>query len=300
MSSPAVGSVGAVPAAYVAVALLWSTTPLAINWSLDGGGVAFALLARTVVGVVCAAGLLLLTRAGLPLNRAAWPAYLVGGGGLFGTLLCVYWGAQFIHSGLISVAFGLSPFVTSVLAALWLGERSLTPRKLAGMALALAGLAIVFGSGGELGGPDAAAGLSIVLLAVLINGAGLVAMKRVSAGTPPLAITAGIMFVSLPLFALAWLFDDGELPTSLSLRTSLAIVYLGVFGSVLGFALYYYLMKRLSTGALAMITVFTPLLALFLGHLLNNETLPPQVWTGAAAITLGLYLSLRAESTRRG
>ncbi len=296
MARLAPGALGGVPAAYLAVALLWSTTPLAINWSLDGGGIAFALFARTVVGVVCAALLLLVTGVGFPLTRAAWPAYLVGGTGLFGTLLCVYWGAQFIHSGLISVVFGLSPFVTSVLAALWLGERSLTPAKLGGMALALGGLAIVFGAGGDLGGAKAGAGLAVVLLAVLINAAGLVGMKRVSGNTPPLAITAGIMLVSLPLFGLAWLLGDGRLPTALSLRSSLSIVYLGLFGSVLGFALYYYLMRHLSAGSLAMITVFTPLLALLLGHMLNNEALPAQVWSGSAAITAGLYLNLRAEN----
>lgn len=287
---------GAVPAAYLAVVLLWSTTPLAINWSLAGGGYAFALFARMAVGLLCAVVLLYAIGSGFPLRRGVWPAYLVGGCSLFGTMLCVYWGAQFIHSGLISVLFGLSPLVTGVVAALWLGERALTPVKLAGMALALVGLAIVFGRGEDLGGPDAAIGLAVELLAVLINSLGLVGMKRVAGNTPPLAITAGIMLVSLPLFGLAWLVGGAGVPAQMPLRSVLAIVYLGVFGSVLGFALYYFLMKHLATTTLAMVTVLTPLLALFLGHLLNDEALPPQVWAGAAIISLGLYLNLRGGS----
>lgn len=284
---------GTVPAAYLAVVMLWSTTPLAINWSLAGGGFAFALFARMAVGLLCALGILFASGAGFPLRRGVWTAYLVGGISLFGTMLGVYWGAQFIHSGLISVVFGLSPLVTSVIAALWLGERALTPVKLIGMALALGGLAIVFGRGEDLGGPDAAIGLAVVLLAMFINAAGLVGMKRVGGSIPPLVITAGILLVSLPLFGLAWLLGDADLPRELPLRSTLAIGYLGVFGSVLGFTLHFHLMKHLQAAALAMITVLTPLLALFLGHLLNDETLPPLVWAGAATISLGLYLNLR-------
>lgn len=296
MSSAQSGSPGTLPAAYLAVVALWSTTPLAINWSLAGGGFAFALFLRMLVGLLCAVGILFVSGAGFPLRRGVWTAYLVGGVSLFGTMLGVYWGAQFIHSGLISVVFGLSPLATSVIAALWLGERALTPVKLLGMALALAGLVIVFGRGDDLGGPDAAIGLGAVLLAMFINALGLVGMKRVGGSIPPLAITAGIMLVSLPLFGLAWLLGDTGLPGALPLRSTLAIAYLGVFGSVLGFALYFHLMKHLAAGALAMITVLTPLLALFIGHLLNDETLPPQVWAGAATISLGLYLNLRGGS----
>lgn len=288
-----------VPAAYLAVIVLWSTTPLAINWSLPGGGFAFSLFARMVVGLVCALGVLRLTGAGFPLRRGVWPAYLIGGSSLFGTMLCTYWGAQFIHSGLISVLFGLSPLVTSVMAAIWLGERALTPLRVVGMLLAVAGLAIVFGHGADLGGPDAPVGLAAVLVAVLINAAGLVGVKRVGGSTPPLALTAGVMLVSLPLFGLAWLATGAVLPASLPPRSAAAIVYLGVFGSVLGFALYYYLMKRLSAGALALSLVVTPMFALFLGRLLNDEALPPQAWLGAAAICLGLLLHQRGDAWAR-
>ena len=289
-----------VPVAYVAVALLWSTTPLAINWSLEGGGFAFSLLARMLVGLIGAVALLWATRAGFPLRRGVWPAYLIGGTSLFGTMLCVYWGAQFIHSGLISVLFGLSPLMTSLIAATCLSERSLTPTKLLGMAIAFAGVAVVFGRADDLGTSAAPTGLVAVLAAVFINSAGLVGMKRVAGGTPPLAITAGIMLISLPLFALAWFLIDGLLPTSVPLRASLAIAYLGLFGSVLGFALYYYVMKHLEAGTVAMITVLTPLLALFLGHAFNGEALPPQVWLGALAISVGLYLNLRGGGFSHG
>ena len=57
---------------------------------------------------------------------------------------CVYWAAQYIPSGLISVVFGLSPIATGAMAALWLGERALTPVRLLGIGVGIGGLAIIF------------------------------------------------------------------------------------------------------------------------------------------------------------
>jgi len=299
MNGPATGRPASVPAAWLAVVLLWSTTPLAINWSLEGGSFAFAVFSRMLVGLVCAVLVLLATGVGFPLRREVWPAYLVGGTSLFGTMLCTYWGAQFVPSGLISVLFGLSPLVTSVIAAVWLGEKSLPPLRLAGMGLAVAGLVVVFGHGDDLGGPNALLGLAAVLLAVLINSLGLVGMKRAAGTTPPLAITAGVMLVSVPLFGLACLATGAHWPDNPPLRSVLAILYLGVFGSVLGFALYYFLLKHLEAATLSLTLVVTPMFALFLGRLLNNEALPAQAWIGAAMISAGLLLHQQGLPTIR-
>lgn len=282
----------AVPAAYLAVVVLWSTTPLAINWSLPLGGYAFSLLARIVVGLACALLLLYASGGRLPLRRAVWPAYLIGGGSLFVTFYCVYWGAQYIYSGLIALVFGLSPLVTGMVAAVWLGERAFSPIKLAGMLLSIAGLAIVFAGGGNLGSPQALTGLAVVLLAVGVNAFGLVGMKRLGGAASPLAATAGTLLVSLPLCVLSWFLSGGALPEHYALRPSLAVVYLGLFSSVVGFALYYFLMKHLPAVSLAMITVVTPLVALVLGSLLNDEALSVRTWAGAALVCAGLYLNI--------
>lgn len=279
-----------VPLAYLGVVLIWSTTPLAIKWSALGTGFAFAVLARMAIGVVLASLILTVWRVGFPLHSSARRTYLAGGLGLFGAMICTYWGAQFITSGLVSVLFGLAPLVTSLLAALWLGERALAPARLLGMLLGLAGLGVVFRAESGLGGPDALAGMGALLLAVLIYSASLVWVKRIGDHSPPLAITTGTLAVSLPLFALVWLLADGRPPARLPLQAGAAIVYLGVFGSVLGFALYYYIVRHLDAGRVALITLMTPVLALFLGILLNGETVPARVWQGTALIGLGLSL----------
>jgi drug/metabolite transporter (DMT)-like permease len=276
-----------IPAAYLTVILIWSTTPLAIKWSAQGAGFAFAVAARMAIGFVVAAVILAVWRVGLPMHRRARRSYLAGGVGLFGAMTLTYWGAQYIHSGLVSVLFGLAPLVTGLMALVWLDE-ALTPAKLAGMLLGLAGLAVIFGDSHEIGGVHAIAGVAALLAAVAIYSASLVWLKRIGDDSPPLATTAGTLGVSLPLFGLVWWLMDGRVPTAVPMRAGAAIVYLGVFGSVLGFALYYYVIKHMEAGKVALITLVTPVLALLLGNLLNGEAVGVRVWLGALLISLGL------------
>jgi drug/metabolite transporter (DMT)-like permease len=279
-----------VPAAYLGIILIWSTTPLAIQWSAQGGGFAFAVFARMAIGVALAALLLAVWRIGLPLHSRARHSYLAGGLGLFGAMTLTYWGAGHVHSGLVSVLFGLSPLVTAPLAALWLGERTLSPPRLAGMALGIAGLATIFVQGEGVGDAQAPLGLAALVLAVFIYSASLVWNKRIGDDSPPLATTAGTLAVSLPLFGLVWWLVEGRVPADLPPRAGAAIAYLGVFGSVLGFALYYYVIRHLDTGRVALITLVTPVLALLLGQTLNGEVVGARVWLGAALIAGGLLL----------
>lgn len=279
-----------IPLAYLAVVLIWSTTPLAIQWSATGTGFAFAVMARMLIGVTLALVLVTIWRIGLPLHRRARQSYLVGGLGIFGAMLSTYWGAQYIHSGLVSVLFGLSPLITSLLAAVWLEDEALHPAKLLGMLLGMAGLFLIFATGHEIAGGQAVQGIAALLLAVVIYSASLVGIKRIGDNSPPLATTAGTLLVAVPLFVIAWWLVDGRTPQTLPLRAGAAIAYLGVFGSVLGFALYYYVVKHMEAGKVALITLVTPVMALLLGHLLNGEEVEMRVWLGSGMISLGLAL----------
>jgi len=276
-------------AAFVSVILIWSTTPLAIKWSALGAGFSFAVLARMAIGVVLCAALLAVLRVRLPLHRRALHSYVASGTSMWGTMVLAYWSSQFVSSGMISVVFGLSPLITSLGAMLWLKEESMTLNKLLGMLLGLAGLALVFRGGLNLG-DGAGLGVFALFMAVVFQALGLVWIKRVGDDSPPLATTFGALAVALPLFFAAWWLADGHVPDALPQRTTQAIVYLAVFGSVLGFVLYYYLIKHMDTGRIALITLVTPVLALLLGHGLNDEAVLPQVWFGTAFILLGLGL----------
>lgn len=277
-----------IPVAYLGIILIWSTTPLAIQWSTQGAGFAFAVFVRMLIGVIVASLLVLIWRIRLPRHKRARRAYLVGGLGLFAAMALTYWGARYVHSGLISVLFGLSPLMAGILAAIWLGERALTPSKLSGMMLGALGLATIFIHGDSLGSAHALAGLAALLVAVFIYSGSLVWLKHIGDDSPPLATTVGTLTVSLPLFGLLWLLTDGQLPAMVPPRSGAAIVYLGIFGSVIGFSLYYYVIKHLDASRVSLITLITPVIALLLGNWLNGEIVGLRLWLGTGLILLGL------------
>jgi drug/metabolite transporter (DMT)-like permease len=276
-----------VPAAFIGVVLIWATTPLAIKWSSEGAGFLFGVASRMVLGLfVCLVLIALLSRR-LRWHRNAMLTYFVGGLGLWGAMTGVYWGAQFIPSGLISVLFGLSPVVTALMASVWLNEPAFTRFRISGMTLGLLGLGIVFGHSLETG-PGSVLGMAAVLLSVHIHSASAVWIKRIDARLQALETATGTLLVALPLFALNWVLFDGRWPASLDQRTIGAIVYLAVFGSALGFVLYYYVLRNVQATRVALITLITPVIALFLGQWINGESVSARDWLGTGIILTGL------------
>ncbi len=276
-----------VPTAYLGVILIWTTTPLAIKWSAAGSHFLFAVTAR--MWIAAALGLLLLriSRTPFPWHRKARQTYLAIGLGIFGALGLTYWGSQYVPSGLISVIFGLAPLMTGLLASLLLGEKNLSPVKIAGMLLGLGGLMIVFGNNTATGAHELR-GIGAVLLAMMIHCASAVRVKQLAATVPALASTVGGVLVATFLLQTSWILLDLRLPVHISAVAGWSILYLGVAGSVLGFSLYFYLLKRIEATRVALITLITPVLALMLGSLLNGETLTPGILSGTAVILLGL------------
>lgn len=277
-------------AAYFLLILIWSTTPLTIQWSTQGTGFAFAVLCRMLIGLLIAALLIACWRIGFPRHKRALRAYLVGGLGLFGSMALTYWGARYVHSGLISVLFGLAPLVSGVLAACWLEGETLTRAKVFGALLGAAGLAVIFLQRDALGGEHAVAGLAALFGGMFIYSVCLVGLKRIGDDSPPAATTVGTLLVSLPLFIAFWWITDGNVPAEMPPRTAGAIIYLGVFGSALGFTLYYFVIKHLKATKIALITLITPVIALLLGNLLNGERIAPGLWNGIGLILIGLAM----------
>ncbi len=276
-----------VPAAYLGIIIIWSTTPLAIKWSGEEAGFLFGVASRMLIGAAVCTLLLLILARKLPWHREARQTYLAAGLGIYGAMMSVYWGAQYIPSGLISVLFGLTPIVTGIIAAIWLQERSLTASKLAGIFLGIVGLIIIFGTGVELS-EGAVYGIVAVLLAVILHSVSAVWVKSISARLPALEVTNGGLLIAAPLYLVTWLLFSDGLPEDISTRTALSISYLAVFGSVLGFIMYFYVLKHIDASRVALVTLLTPVLALLLGQGLNNETINPAVWVGTFSILLGM------------
>ncbi len=274
---------------YISVILLWATTPLAIKWSGQGPGFLFGVTARMAIGTVCILLVLALMRQRLAWHRKALLTYLAIALQIYGAMLAVYWAAQFIPSGWISVIFGLTPLMTALLAAIFLGERSLTLGKLLAYGLGIGGLVIMFGSALQLG-QDAVLGIGGVLVSAFLQSISAVWVKRIAAKLPALSQVTGGLLLALPAYLLTWWLVDGHWPVLLTPTSLAAIIYLGVIATSLGFVLYYYLLTHLPATRVALITLVSPLLALMLGHFMNHEPLTLKVVTGTLLILSALIV----------
>jgi drug/metabolite transporter (DMT)-like permease len=274
---------------YISVILLWATTPLAIKWSGQGPGFLFGVTARMAIGTVCILLVLALMRQRLAWHRKALLTYLAIALQIYGAMLAVYWAAQFIPSGWISVIFGLTPLMTALLAAIFLGERSLTLGKLLAYGLGIGGLGVMFGSALQLG-HDAVLGIGGVLVSAFLQSLSAVWVKRIAAKLPALSQVTGGLLLALPAYLLTWWLVDSHWPVLLTPTSLAAIIYLGVIATSLGFVLYYYLLTHLPATRVALITLMSPLLALMLGHVMNHEPLTLKVVTGTLLILSALIV----------
>ena len=274
--------------AYISVILLWATTPLAIKWSAEGPGFLFAAAGRMAIGTLCLLLVLGLFKQRLLWHRKALLTYLAVSVQIYGSMLAVYWAAQFIPSGWVSVIFGLLPLMTALLSALWLKERSLTPGKLLAYGLGIAGVWTLFGSALQLG-HNAALGIIGVLISTFLQAVSTVWVKRINAKIPALSQVTGGLLLSLPMYLLTWATFDGHWPTEMSSISLASMVYLGVIATTVGFVLYYYLLIKQSATKVALVTLVSPVMALLLGHAVNHEALTVNIISGTLLI-LGALL----------
>ena len=278
-----------VPAAYAGLIALWSTTPLAIKWSSDGVSFLFGSATRMTLGLACVLIICALRRLPLRGDRAALQAYGAAAIGIFPAMFSVYWGAQFIPSGWIAIVFGLSPMVTAVLSALLLPSHGLTGMRVLAQLCGVAGLIVVFQTGVANGG-QAVYGIAAVLASTFFHCFSSVLVKRLNSDLPAMSLVAGGLCLCLPAYIGCWWLFDGHWPTVVSRHALSAILYLGCVGTTGGFVMYYFVLKHMQPGQVALVSLISPLSALALGHLLNGEPLETRVLLGAGLILTALAL----------
>ncbi|MBC8211895.1 MAG: DMT family transporter [Gammaproteobacteria bacterium] len=273
--------------AYLTVIMIWSTSPLAIQWSGRHVGYEFGVATRMLIGLLALLLIVRLWRLPLPWDKPHLRVYLAGGLPIFLAMSSVYWAAQFIPSGWISVIFGLTPFFTSLFARLILGTRSFTAAKTLGMLLALSGLALVFAESLSIE-INAWWGVAGVTFSSIIHSLSGVLLKKLNPELPSISVTTGSLIIATPLFVINSLFHG--LPQDVPVQTLTAILYLAIMGTALGFPLYFFCLRKLHAEQVALITFITPVSALFLGNWLNQETLNLSIWLGTGLILTGLAI----------
>lgn len=277
-----------VPAAYIVVIMVWSTTPLGVKWSSVGMSPVAGAFGRILLAALLGWLLARVLGVAVPWHRRAVKVYAISNIGVFVGLLSVYFGAQFMPSGLISILYGLSPVISALLSRFLLDEPAFSVSKWLAMGLGLAGLMVVFRheilllNGNFLG-------FALVLFSVFCFCVSGVLIKREGPVLHPLAQTVGTLVMATPLYG-AVALTLGLQIESLQPRTIGAILYLALFGSFIGFFCYFYVLKHMAASTVALSTLVTPVLALTLGAVLNGETITPSLVIGAAMIGSCLLL----------
>lgn len=278
---------------YLAICLIWGSTWLVIRLGMESltpfisAGVRFTI-ASSVIFLV-----MKIRKIPLIVDGSATKIYLVGG--FFSFLIpfgLVYWGQQFISSGLASVLFAVYPFSVAVVAHFTLSDEKLKKTKVAGMLIGFIGIIVIFSDSFairfnmlEFLGMAAVVGSGIIqsFVVVLIKKEGK-HLNPFSMNLVPMAIAA-IGFLGAGLI----LEDVGR--NRFDLIGVSSVVYLGIFGSIVTFTTYYWLLKKVSVLLMSLIAFITPIIALILGWLVYNEKLTVFHLIGSILVLAGLLIS---------
>ncbi len=276
--------------AYILVVLIWSTTPITIAWSSESVHPTLAALVRMVIAVILGGSVILWKKIPLPWHKEALKLYSYSAMGIFFGMLFVYEAATIIASGVISLFFGMAPMLSGFLANKILGEKPFSAIQKLALVISLAGLAIVLSDSLSISGSNWV-GYAYVFIAVFFFCFSAVMVKSVKIIINPIATTQGALLLTLIPFLVVWLLLDGSLPyQTWQPRALYSILYLGVFGSFIGFIAYYYILQKLMARTVALITLMTPVFALFIGAWFNQEKISIELAAGASAIILGLMI----------
>lgn len=286
---------------FVLLCVIWGSTWLAIKLGVAVVPTFLAAALRFAMAAAVLLGLAVVLRRPLPRFRSEW-----GVVGLVGVLLfmgdygLVYWGeANGVPSGLSAVLFAVMPLVTALASHGLLPKERLTLRKLAGIGVGFAGIAVIFR--GQLGG----AGLALLLpmLAIVLGasfaGVSTASIRKWAQGVDGLVfngLAMGIGATGLLGVSLA----TGERWAAPSWPAGLApILYLSLAGSVVAFVAYHWLLHHMEATQVSFILLITPIVALALGYAAANETIDVLDGVGTAITLAGIYLSFsRSAATR--
>jgi drug/metabolite transporter (DMT)-like permease len=273
---------------------IWGSTWLAIKFGLrDLPPITFAGI-RFLLAALLLGGIMLARRIRMPSTAGEWR--LLGYTGFLSITVnyaLVFWGEQYISSGLAALLSATVPLFGLPLAHRYLSSEPLTWWKIAGVLLGLAGTAIVFsgelGAGGHLA---VWAGAGIIVAALATAQAGVLVKAYGTHIEPPVLAGVQMAFGCIPLLASGVVLEGNPLSFHWSPLAVLSLAYLTILGSVVAFLMYYWLIRHTAVSGVLMIPLVTPLVAVIVGVLLGGETVGWHTALGGGAIMGGVALAV--------
>ncbi len=285
-----------ITAAFAAIYLLWGSTYLALKFGVrDLPPFLFIAIRSLLAGPILYAW----ARArGAPRPTATeWGHAAVVGALLFvGGQSVLAWSQRRVPSGVSALIIATIPLWMTLLSALRESRALLTLRVAAGLALGLAGIALLAGPGVIFSDdPVDRIGIAALLGAALSWTVGSIRSREAPLPAST-ALSAGMSLIAggVILVGVGLVLGERIGPESLTSRAALSIAYLVVFGSLTAFASYIWLMRVSSPSRVATYAFVNPVVALLLGWAFAGEALGPRTLVAAGLMVSGVALIVLA------
>ena len=281
---------------YILVCGIWGSTWLVIKIGLETMAPLLAAGCRFLVASAILFMMIIVRGVRVPLDRNDRRFYLVVALTAFSIPYgLVYWGEQYIPSGLTSIVFSIYPFTVALFSFLFLPNEKVTVWKISGIVIGFLGVFIIFSNDVHISSPNASWGMAAILASAILQAYSVIVIKKHGHAIHPFAITFVPMLLGgiLLLAASALLEDFAKI--DFTARAVLAIFYLGIFGSVATFVSYFWLLKRVEAVILSLTSFVTPIIAVILGVIVLGEEFSPRTFLGAGFVLGGIAVSNYAE-----
>jgi drug/metabolite transporter (DMT)-like permease len=280
--------------AYASICLIWGSTWGAIRLLVRDVPPLRAAAARFALGAVVL--LIIVALRGIsPLPTAReWRALIVLGFTMMGIpYALVFWAEYRISSSMTAVLFSSTPLFVALLTP-WMTRTRVPRRAVFSLLIALGGIAALFYTGLSASAYMLMGGAAVIV-SVLFSSWSAVYAKREISNVNPLLSTTIQFGVSALLLFLGSLLVERDRPSDWNLTSVLALLFLSVFGSVVAFSLYYWLLTQLEAYQVSTSNLIVPIVAIAEGALLLRERVPLLMIGAAVLVLVAVAAVLRAE-----
>ncbi|HEV8426959.1 MAG TPA: EamA family transporter [Pyrinomonadaceae bacterium] len=280
---------------------IWGSTWLFIKLGLaDLPPITFAGI-RFVIACTILLFFILIRRIQLPRARRDWILLAITGILSFGLNYgLVFWGEQYISSGLAALLQATLPAFGLVFAHFHLPGERLSWTRIGGVVLGVFGVGVVFSNQLTVAGSRALAGCVALILSAMFAAYSNVLVKRYGKNLNPAVLSAGQMFFGLLLLLSVGIPLEGNpLRFHWTPMAMIAMLYLAIVGSVIAFLLYYWLVLNMDVTKSMLIALVTPVVAVLLGIIVLDEEFGWRTLAGGAMIMLGIGLIVVRKAKKR-
>jgi len=283
-----------VAAAFAAIYIIWGSTFLGIRYAIETMPPFLMAGARFVIAGAILYAWAAIREGARPTRRQWVNTAIVGALLLTVGNGAVVWAERFVPSGLVALVVAITPLWMVIFE--WLRPGGDRPNKqiLGGLALGFVGLVLLIGPGDIMGGKAVDPRSAAVLLAgTLAWAGGSIYSRSVPLPSSARLSTAMQMLAAGVLLLIAGAIGGESTQVSLeamSLKSVLAVVYLIIFGSIIGFTAYGWLLSVSSAARVSTYAYVNPVVALLLGWGLAGEPLGPRTVLAAGVVLGGVAL----------